>query len=81
MVDEAGNVLLEPLYDYLHFDHKGGHTLARIGDKFGYLDSGYNTVIAHQFDKAALFEHGCANVLKDGKCFRIDEKGKRTTQL
>ena len=54
--------------------------LVRENDKFGYIDTSGNMVIAPQFDKAGDFSEGMAPALQDDKWGYIDTSGKWVLQ-
>lgn len=81
LVDFSGNVLLigggsgsEDMYTFECINKKKLVPVEE-GNKWGYVDSDNNMVIAPQYDYACLFDRETARVKLDGKWGVIDNKG------
>lgn len=57
-------------------DFSEGRAPVKIGDKWGYIDYNYHTVIEPIYDEVKSFFHGFSGVKKDNKWSYIDSEGK-----
>ena len=80
LIDKAGNVILEPTYDYI-YGYSDGLAKANLGDKTVFIDVNGKVVIEQQFKAAGDFNNGLAAVKADNNKYGfIDKTGKIVIQ-
>lgn len=80
LIDKAGNVILEPKYDYI-YGYSDGLAKANLGDKVVFIDVNGNAVIEPQFKEVGNFNNGLAAVKADNDKYGfIDKTGKVVIQ-
>jgi hypothetical protein len=52
--------------------------LKNLEDKYGFIDTVGNWIIAPQFDDASAFSEGFASVCKNDSCFYINKEGSES---
>lgn len=76
LIDKAGNVILEPTYDYI-YGYSDGLAKANLGDKTVFIDVNGKVVIEPQFKEVGDFNNGLAAVKDDNNKYGfIDKTGK-----
>lgn len=74
--------LAKPQYDEIYGgDEDGNMILAKIGEKYGYIDKNGKIIIDFVYDYATGFSKGMAYVEKDRVCSYIDKSGKTLFEL
>ncbi len=74
LIDLAGNVVVEPIYDYINYYDKGYFRFNKDG-KMGLLDRSGNVIIAPQYDYLFDIENGYVRVEQDQKYGVLDLDG------
>lgn len=74
MIDPDGNLILEPIYDFVSF-LSCGRAEVRKGDMYGYADERGNIVIDFLFDEADIFRDNSAIIRLNRKFGLIDLDG------
>lgn len=77
-MDKNDNDVFHKKFDAAERFTNCGLALVKIGDKFGYINSKGETVIACKYDKAESFVDNQAIVERDGNVYNIDVQGKET---
>lgn len=80
LIDKAGNVILEPTYDYI-YGYSDGLSKANLGDKTVFIDVNGKVVLEPQFKAVGDFNNGLAAVKADNNKYGfIDKTGKIVIQ-
>ncbi len=75
LMNLAGEIEVDIIYDYVDIDFNDGLARFRKGDKFGYIDIDGEEVIPPSLDGAADFHERSALIIKDGRYGFIDTRG------
>lgn len=81
LYDLKGNKLLELNYDQIAFNVWSGKWLndnlftVAIDGKWGFIDKSGNVIIPPRYDKRGYFFRGYAELVRDGKVYRVDKRG------
>lgn len=78
--DETGNIVVEPIYEYVD-NFREGLSLVRKNRKFGFIDRKGNIIIDIIFDNAKSFKDGFALVSLSNEEFYINKKGEKNGNL
>ena len=57
-----GDIIMKPKFQHLSYFSKNGLALAKLNNKFGYIDRKGNTIIDYKFDNAKGFKYDLAAV-------------------
>jgi hypothetical protein len=82
--DLKGNKLISLNYDVIAYNVWAGKYLndnlftVALDGKWGFIDKAGKVVIPPRYDKRAFFYKGQAEVVRDGKIYRIDKRGTET---
>jgi hypothetical protein len=75
-VDEKGNWIIQPIYDYVYIFDESGYCKVIINDKYGFVDISGNWVIQPIFDNCGSFDkEGYSSAKLNGKSGFIDRLG------
>lgn len=77
LVNNLGQVLIEPKYCDFDGGFRNGVWAVKLEDKWGYIDRNDNVVIPFEYDKAYSFSNNTAEVELKGQAFHIDKVGNK----
>jgi len=76
MLDTAGNVVLDQVFEDARLFSSGTLAAVKINDRWGFVDQNGSIIIEPKYDEARSFSYGLAAVKIAGKWGFIDETGE-----
>lgn len=75
-IDKDSVVKTPFLFEYINPFDSENMTYGQIGDKFGYINTDFDTIIPFKYDELRSFNHGLAHAELDGMHGYLNRKGK-----